>query len=66
MTPEQAQIRIRKLEAALKPFADEADFWHDSVSNAYRPGVTEPKQKVSYGKAGFTIGDLRRAAKLLA
>lgn len=57
---------IAQLRAALKPFADEATQWAESVSNAYRLGVTEPKQKFSSGKAVFTIGDLRRAAKLLA
>lgn len=65
-TPAELNRRVKKLEAALKPFAEEADQWSESVGNHYRPGVTEPKKTVSYGKAVFSIGDLRRARKLLA
>ena len=57
--------RIRQLEAALRPFAKEAETWLASVSNRYRPGMTEPKQRQSYARAEFTLGDLRRAARLL-
>jgi GH24 family phage-related lysozyme (muramidase) len=62
MTPNQ---RIRKLETALRPFAEEAATWADSVSNSYRPGMTEPRQQQTFAKACFNLGHLRRAAKLL-
>ena len=57
--------RIRELKAALRPFAKEAETWLASVSNRYRPGVTEPKQHQAHARAEFTLGDLRRAARLL-
>lgn len=66
MTPKQAQVRIRRLEAALRPFADEAETWLDTISDKYRPGVTEPRQTFSYAKAEFSLGDLRRARRLLS
>lgn len=57
--------RICQLEAALRPFAKEADSWLDSVSDGYRPGMTEPRQREAYGKAEFSMHDLRRARRLL-
>lgn len=60
------QVRIHQLEKALEPFAKEANAWSDHISNSYRPGITEPRQKQSCAKAEFSIGDLRRAAKLLS
>lgn len=57
--------RIAVLETALEPFALEAAEWWHTVSNGYHPGVTEPRQRESYSKAVFTIGNCRRAAKLL-
>ncbi len=64
MTKEQK--RIAALEKALAPFAAEASMWADAVPDSYRPGLTERGQKVATGKARFTLGNLRRAAKLLA
>ena len=52
--------------AALRPFANEADTWLDSLSDRYHPGVTEPRQQFSYAKAEFSLGDLRRARRLLS
>lgn len=57
---------IAQLRAALTPFAKEAATWSDNVSARYHPGITEPGQKQAYSKAEFSIGDLRRAAKILA
>lgn len=57
--------RIKELETALKPFAREADTWLATISDKYRPGVTEPRQKQAYAKAEFTLGDCRRARRLL-
>jgi hypothetical protein len=62
MTPNQ---RIRKLETALRPFAEEALTWSDRTSDSYHPGITEPRQQQTFAKACFNIGHLRRAAKLL-
>lgn len=62
---DKAAQRIKRLEAGLRPFAMEAASWADRVSNSYRPGVTEPRQHQSYSKAAFSIGDCRRAARLL-
>lgn len=60
--------RIAELEAALQradevigPFAKEADQWDASVSDAYRPGVTEPGHSQAHANAEFSIGDLRAA-----
>lgn len=58
--------RIASLEKALAPFAREAEQWADTVDNRYRPGVTESRHREAYTKAEFSIGDCRRAAKLLA
>jgi len=58
--------RIRTLEAALQPFAAEAGTWLDTVSNRYRPGITEPKKREFYSRAEYNIGHLRRAARLVA
>lgn len=60
--------RIKKLEVALTPFAAEADQWADRVSNDFHPGMSEPgKRYVHRGaKAVFSIGNCRRAKKLLA
>jgi hypothetical protein len=60
------QRRIKQLETALRPFAKEADEWHESVKDRYCPGVTEPKQKYAYARACFSIGNCRRAARLLS
>jgi hypothetical protein len=57
--------RIAALEKALAPFAREAAQWADTVNSRYRPGVTEPRHRESYNKAEFSVGDCRRAAKLL-
>ncbi len=62
---ERLRRRIIVLEKALEPFALEAAEWWHTVSNGYHPGVTEPRQRESYSKAAFTIGNCRRAARLL-
>jgi hypothetical protein len=62
---ERLRRRIAVLEKALEPFALEAAEWWHTVSNGYHPGVTEPRQRESYSKAVFTIGNCRRAARLL-
>ena len=56
---------IIALRAALEPFAREADTWSDKIGDRFRPGVCEPRQVQSYAKAVFSLGDLRRARKLL-
>lgn len=58
--------RCAKLEAALKPFAAEANEWCNSVDGRYHPGVTEPRHNFAYAKALFSLADLRRARALLA
>lgn len=67
-TAELTTLREREavLVAALKPFAQEADEWPDSVKDKYRPGVSEPgSRQINTGaRAWFTIGDLRRARAL--
>lgn len=57
--------RVKQLEAALRPFAREASEWHDGIGDRYRPGLTEPRQKFAYARATFSLGDCRRAARLL-
>jgi hypothetical protein len=54
-----------RLRRALKPFAREAATWANFVGNSFRPGVCEPRNKYSSAKAEFSIGDLRRAARLV-
>lgn len=61
-----AQRRIRELERALRPFAQESTEWLGTVSDRYCPGMTEPGKKETYGKAVFSLGDLRRAHRLVA
>lgn len=65
MTEKQMMRRIRQLEAALLPFAAEAEEWSETVDRRYRPGLTEPRLRQAYAKAVFTMGDLRRARRLL-
>jgi hypothetical protein len=60
------QKRVKALEDALRPFAREADNWVDTVSDRYHPGVTEPRKSQALAKAEFSLGDLRRARRLLA
>lgn len=57
--------RVGALELALVPFAREADSWLESVSDSYHPGMTEPRQSQAFGKAEFSMRDLRRARRLL-
>lgn len=57
--------RVRMLEKALLPFAREAKAWSETVKDRYRPGIVEPGQKIAHAKAAFSLGDLRRAEKLL-
>lgn len=61
-----AQVRIRKLERVLRPFAQESTEWLGTISDRYHPGVTEPGTWQASAKASFMIGDLRRAYKLVA
>lgn len=60
-----ARQRITELEKALAPFAAEALQWSARVSDRYRPGLTEPRQKHANAKAEFSVGDCRRAWRLL-
>lgn len=57
--------QVERLVAALRPFAAEADNWWEKVDRRYRPGMTEPRQSYANEKAAFSIGDLRRAKKLV-
>lgn len=57
--------RIKRLEAALKPFAREAGQWSVTVPDGYKPGVSEQGSKQVYCKAEFSIGHCRKAAELL-
>lgn len=61
----QLQSRVRQLERALLPFALEAETWLDSVSDSYRPGVTEPRQVNFFARSVFTMRHLRRARELV-
>lgn len=57
-----------KLRELLKPFATEAENWHDSVPDDHRTLCTEPNSKTAHpgSEADFTVGDLRRARTALA
>lgn len=63
----KANERLAVLEAALQPFAEEAENWHDDVPNDYRSLCTEPGSETAHpgSETEFTIGDLRRARALL-
>jgi hypothetical protein len=61
MTDAQYKRVIARLLKRLEPFAREADTWAGHISDSYRPGVTEPRQRYSHAKAEFSLGDLRRA-----
>lgn len=66
--------RVRRLEEALKPFADEADKWANCIDkDAQEILIAHPIDVTvdSYGEidglndAAFTLGDLRRARAAL-
>ena len=66
--------RVRRLEEALKPFADEADKWANCIDkDAQEILIANPIDVTvdSYGEsdglndAAFTLGDLRRARAAL-
>ncbi|MGO4673014.1 hypothetical protein AB4Z40_08950 [Bosea sp. 2YAB26] len=61
-----ATARVAELEGALKPFAREADEWHEDVPDDYRILCAEPgAETANHGaESVFTIGDLRRARAL--
>ncbi len=63
----KANERVAVLEAALKPFAEEAENWHDDVPDDYRSLCTEPGSGTAHpgSETAFTIGDLRHARALL-
>ena len=57
-----------RLMAALEPFAREASNWADSVPDDYRSLCFEPgaKQANPGSETAFTVGDLRRALRVVA
>ena len=67
LTADNEALRAKLAEAirALEPFAEEGDEWSDGVPNGYCPGVTEPGYDQAHAKAKFTIGNLRRARRLV-
>jgi len=64
----QIQARVKLLEEALKPFAEEAENWSDSVPDDHKTLCTEPGSSTAHpgSEAYFTVGDLRRARDTLA
>lgn len=60
-----AAAEITRLQTALRPFAKESDAWAETVSDSFRPGIVEPRQKIAHAKAEFSLGDLRRAKQIL-
>ena len=63
----QLEGRIAELEAALKPFAEEAEEWADSVPDSHRSLCTEPGCVYAHpgSETIFTVGDLRHARRAL-
>lgn len=62
------KARIERLEAALRPFADEAAMWGDLVPNDHAPLCVEMGHTdgAYYGSAAkYTVGDLRAARAAL-
>ena len=62
------KARIERLEAALRPFADEAAMWGDLVPNDHAPLCVEMGHTdgAYYGSAAkYTVGDLRAARATL-
>lgn len=55
--------RIAELEAALKPFADEANTWVHSAPDDYQIKI---KLETKVMPSKLTVGDLRRARDLIA
>lgn len=58
------KARIERLEAALRPFADEAAMWGDLVPDDHAPLCVEMGHTdgAYYGSAAkYTVGDLRAA-----
>lgn len=57
----------RLLRNLLKPFAEDADKWAETVPDDHRPLCTEPNSKTAHpgSETGFTVGDLRRARATL-
>ena len=64
---DQSNARVALLESALKPFAEEAENWHDDVPDDYRSLCTEPGSETVHpgSETAFTVGDIRRARALL-
>lgn len=59
------RARVARLEAALKPFAKEADTWSDRAPDDLHPFI-DTFDAVHFGNdAEFTIGDLRAARAAL-
>lgn len=65
--------RITVLEEALKPFADEANYWADIWPNDFTPVLTGAEccdecghANVEPERSKFTIGDLRKARAALS
>lgn len=57
----------RLLRNLLKPFAEDADKWAETVPDDHRPLCTEPNSKTAHpgSETDFTVGDLRRARATL-
>jgi hypothetical protein len=58
-----AKFRIAELEAAIKPFAEEATNWLDG--EGFRPLVVEHFDAEEYNRPAFHIADLLRARSTL-
>lgn len=58
---------IARLKEALRPFAEEAAEWADTVHDDYTPRQTEPGHECTFegSESKFTIADLRRARAAL-
>ena len=59
-----AKARIAELEEALRPFAEESKEWNKFAPDSLAPYIGA-ECEVEQETAKFTVGDLRRADKLL-
>lgn len=62
-----SEAEVARLKEALRPFAEEAAEWADTVHDDYTPRQTEPGHECTYegSESKFTIADLRRARAAL-
>lgn len=58
---------VKALVEALKPFAEDANRWADSVPDTHRSRCFEPGAKTAHpgSETVFSVGDLRRARAAL-